>query len=338
MRPQRGGRRHGWIGQSFRLAAVRVDGCLITGCGGFMGSHLAEFLLDQGKAVSGLVHRDTRNIDHLRRRLRLFSCDLLDSAFLAEVLADVKPDIIFHLAAQSLPVLSWKDPGATFRVNVLGTLALLEAVRQTKANTRLVIAGSSAEYGCVREDEVPIKEEQALRPSSPYAVSKMAQELLAHLYGQAHGIEVVRVRPFLIVGPRKVGDAFSDFARGIAEIEQGTRDVLLVGNLEVVRDPADVRDAVKAMALVGEKAPAGEVYNICSGRGYRLADILDLLVSLAHKQIEVRRDPQRLRPLDEPILVGDNSKVRRLGWAPCIPLRDTLSTILESWRQVLARA
>ncbi len=307
--------------------------CLITGCGGFIGSHLAEFLLEKRLAVYGTVHEDSMNLEHLSGSLRILECDILDRDRVESILADVKPDYIFHLAAQSLIPSSWRDPEKTFKVNILGTLNLLESIRKTGIKPTVEVTGSSAEYGFTTHDEIPVKETSEVQPSSPYGVSKMAEGKLAYLYWRTYGIKIVRLRPFYIVGARKTSDACSDFARGIAEIEAGQRDSLSVGNLEAVRDPVDVRDAVRAMWLLAKKGKPGDVYNICSGKGYRIKDILDKLVSLSRQPIRVHTDPKLLRPSDEPVLIGDGSKLGELGWKPRIALEKTLSDILEYWRE-----
>lgn len=306
--------------------------CLITGAEGFLGCHLAEFLVAKGLTVYGTVQGDTRNLDHIKDKLALLPCDVVDRQRVNEVALETKPDVVFHLAAQSLPVLSWQDPETTFRVNVMGTLHLLEAIRRADLDSVVVVAGSSAEYSIGGQDEMPIKESRELRPTSPYGVSKVAVDLLSRFYWQTYGMKVIRVRPFFIVGPRKTGDVCSDLVRGIVEIEEGQSDTLMVGNLEAVRDFLDVRDAVRALCLLAEKGAPGEVYNICSGVGHKVQEVLDTLLSMAAKPIQVEHKQQRMRPFDEPVVVGDNSKLQALGWQPQIPLEETLARILEYWR------
>lgn len=306
--------------------------CLITGCGGFIGSYLAEFLLEMELDVYGTVHQNSGNIDHLTDTLIIFKCDILDKERVDSIVAEVKPDFVFHLAAQSLILPSWQDPGKTFRVNTLGTLYLLESIRKAAIDPVIEVAGSSAEYGLCDAGELPIKESRELRPCNPYGVSKVAEDMLAHLYWQTYSTKIIRIRPFYIVGPRKVSDVCSDFAMGIAQIEAGQRDSLSVGNLDTVRDLVDVRDAVRAMWLLVEKGTPGQVYNICSGKGYRIKEILDKLISLSSRHIKVCPDPNRMRPSDEPILIGDSSRLDDLGWKPQILIEATLSDILDYWR------
>lgn len=310
-----------------------LNRCLITGIAGLMGSHLAELLLEEGALVFGTVHRQTGTIDHLRDRLTLLPCDLLDREQVEAAVARARPRVVYHLAAQSLPSRSWREPGFTFRVNVLGTLNLLEAVRALSPKAAVVAAGSSAEYGLVPPDELPIQEERPLLPLTPYGVSKVAADLLARLYARAHGLRVVRVRPFFVTGPRKRGDVCSDFARGIAAVERGEAPTLKVGNLEPVRDFLDVRDAARALVLLAERGEPGEVYNLCSGVGRRVGEVLEVLLRLARRPVPVEGDPARLRPLDEPVVVGDNSRLRALGWRPRLPLERTLADMLDYWRR-----
>jgi GDP-4-dehydro-6-deoxy-D-mannose reductase len=305
---------------------------LITGCASFIGSYLAEFLLEIGFTVYGTIHQDSTNIGHLKEKLTIFKCDILDKHKVESIVAEVNPDFIFHLAAQSLILPSWQDPEKTLKVNTLGTLYLLESIRKAAIDPVIEVVGSSAEYGFCDAAESPIKESGGLRPSSPYGVSKVAEDMLAYIHWQTYGMKIIRVRPFYIAGPRKASYVCSDFAIGITEIEAGKRDTLSVGNLDAVRDLVDVRDAVRAMWLIVTKGTPGEVYNICSGKGYRVKDILDKLISLSSHNIKVCTDPDRMRPSDEPILIGDISRLRSLGWEPQISIDKTLADILDYWR------
>lgn len=316
---------------------TQVNKCLITGCEGFIGSHLADFLLEKGMRVYGAVYQDTGNIDHLKDRITILECDILDKESVESTVAEARPDFVFHLAAQSLPRQSWLDPEETFKINVLGTLNLLESIRKAAIDPVIEVACSSAEYAPSNEAELPIKETNRLQPSNPYGVSKLAEDMLARLYWQTYGMKIIRIRPFFVIGPRKTSDVCSDFASGIAEIEAGKRDTLSVGNLETVRDFMDVRDAARAMWLLIEKGTPGEVYNICTGKSYKIKEILERLISLSPQPIEVRPDPHLMRPSDEPIVVGDNSKLCALGWKPQISLERTLSDMLDYWRRQCGR-
>jgi GDP-4-dehydro-6-deoxy-D-mannose reductase len=310
---------------------------LITGINGFIGSYLAEYLLNKQLEVHGIVRRmeHLENISHLKNKITLRKCDVRDSVAVKNVMKKSKPDLLFHLAAQSYPTVSWKDPIGTMETNVIGTINVFEAILELKMNPRTLVACSSAEYGFVQEKEVPIKENHPLRPVHPYGVSKVAQDLLAYQYFKNFGLNVIRVRIFGTTGPRKVNDVCSDFAMQIAEIERGARKpVMYVGNLDSKRDLTDVRDMIKALWLLMERGKAGEVYNACSGKAYRIRDILNKFLEMSGADVEVKIDPKKLRPTDEPIIVGDNSKIRKdCGWKPEIPIAKTLKDTLEYWRE-----
>ncbi len=244
---------------------------LITGITGFAGSHLAEYCQDRGDVeIYGMVRwrSRTENIDHLKKDLNLIDCDIRDASSVTKTLGEVKPDYIFHLAAQSFVPTSWHAPAETLTTNVIGQVNIFEAIRELNINPRVQLACSSEEYGMVYEDEIPIRETNPLRPLSPYAVSKVAQDYLGYQYFQSYGIEAVRTRAFNHSGPRR-GDVFvdSNFAKQIAMIEKGLQEpIIKVGNLEAKRDFTDVRDIVRGYWLSLEKCESGEVYNICSGK------------------------------------------------------------------------
>lgn len=311
---------------------------LITGFTGFVGSHLADYLVTRGDVeVFGLHRWRSRmdNVEHLRDRVRFVECDLREANAIRHVLRDVRPERIFHLAAQSYVPTSWLVPGETLGGNVLGQLNLFEAMRELELPARVHIAGSSEEYGLVLPHEIPIREDNPLRPLSPYGVSKVAQDMLGYQYWQSYRLHVIRTRGFNHTGPRR-GEVFvtSNFARQVAEIEKGRREpVVSVGNLDSVRDFTDVRDMVRAYWLALERGAPGEVYNICSGRGYTARQVLDILLDLAHVKVRVQEDPARMRPSDVMLLVGDYSKFQgATGWQPTIPFEVTLKDLLEHWR------
>jgi GDP-4-dehydro-6-deoxy-D-mannose reductase len=278
----------------------------------------------------------TENIEHLDGKIQLREADLRDYTSIHQVLEEVEPDAIFHLAAQSFVPTSWRAPAETLSTNIIGQTHIFEAVRALQQDPVIQIAGSSEEYGLVLPDEVPIKETNPLRPLSPYAVSKVAQDLLAYQYHQSYGLKTVRTRGFNHTGPRR-GDVFvtSNFAKQIASIEAGLQEpVIRVGNLESVRDFTDVRDTVRAYWLAVEKGRPGEVYNIASGREITIRQLLDNLVALSRTQVEVEVDPERLRPSDVEVLIGDASKFHAdTGWEPTIPLEQTLEDLLDFWRE-----
>ncbi|OGL46176.1 MAG: GDP-mannose 4,6-dehydratase [Candidatus Schekmanbacteria bacterium RBG_16_38_11] len=312
---------------------------LITGITGFVGSHLVDYLLAKHESIEIYgIHRwrsRTENIDNVVDKLHLVECDIRDSSSVRNVVDIIKPDRIFHLAAQSFVPTSWHAPAETISTNIIGNLNIFEAVRQSGFNPRILVAGSSEEYGLVYENELPIKEENPLRPLSPYAVSKVGQDLLAYQYFMSYQVDVVRSRAFNHTGPRR-GYVFvsSNFAKQFADIEKGKNEpVIYTGNLAARRDFTDVRDMVRAYWLALEKCEAGEVYNICSGKDYSIKQILDILMSFTNVKIEIKQDPKRMRPSDVPVLRGDNSKFcKKTGWKPEIPFEQTLLDILNYWR------
>jgi len=313
---------------------------LITGITGFAGSHLAEFLIANHPDVKvfGIVRWRSRmeNILPIRDNIELCEADLKDMVSLQACLAHIRPDRIFHLAAQSFVPTSWKCPGETFAINATGQINLLESLLSLKQSPLVQVAGSSEEYGRVFPDEIPMKETNPLRPLSPYAVSKVAQDLLGYQYFQSYGLPVVRTRGFNHTGPRR-GEVFvtSSLAKQIAAIEKGVKEpVIQVGNLDAKRDFSDVRDIVEAYWLSLEKGEPGEVYNIGSGVSRPIREVLDTLLSLSKVNVRVEVDPQRLRPSDVPILLADSSKfVARTGWKPRFSFRQTLSDLLDYWRR-----
>lgn len=310
----------------------------ITGLTGPVGSFLADHLL----SIPGLeLHAfkrwrsDPRPIAHLRDNVVIHEGDIEDAFSLDRAVAAARPDRVFHLAAQSYPSASWEAPIHTMRANVEGTLNLLEAVRRHTPAARVHIAGTSAQYGAVRPDEVPIPETRPMRPGSPYGVSKVAAELSGLQYHDNFGLHVVVTRSFNHVGPRQ-GDRCSiqTFCQQIAAIEAGRQPpVLKVGNLEPQRDFTHTRDVARALWLLIERGAPGQVYNLCSGRATRIGDIVEMVVARSRVPVEVRTDPARLRPSDEPILQGDNSKLRAAtGWEPTIGIEQIVDELLDYWR------
>jgi GDP-4-dehydro-6-deoxy-D-mannose reductase len=313
---------------------------LITGITGFAGSHLAEYILAHhpGVQVHGIIRWRSRmdNVASILGRVELHEADLKDMVSLKKVLAASRPERIFHLAAQSFVPTSWRLPAETFMINSVGQINLFESILDLKLDPRIQIAGSSEEYGMVHPDEVPMKESNPLRPLSPYAVSKVAQDLLGYQYFKSYGLKVIRTRGFNHTGPRR-GDVFvtSNFSKQVAEIEKGKREpVIHVGNLDAKRDFTDVRDMVRAYWLAAEKGEPGDVYNLGTGTAISMHELLEMLSALSKTKFRVQVDPDRLRPSDVQILLADASKFRKLtGWAPTIPFEKTLSDLLDYWRE-----
>ena len=313
---------------------------LITGISGFVGSHLAEFFLERGLEVYGTIRWRSKldNIKHIQDKVRLIETDIKDAHSMQKTIDEVEPDYVFHLAAQSFVPTSWKAPSETVSANILGTVNLFEAIRNSNSDPRIQVAGSSEEYGMVFPDEIPIKESNPLRPMSPYAVSKVATDLFGYQYHQSYGLKIVRTRAFNHTGPRR-GEPFvtSNFAKQVAEIEKGLKEpVIHVGNLNAKRDFTDVRDTVRAYWLSVHKCKFGEVYNICSGVAREIQSVLDILQGMVDVQIEVKQNPDRMRPSDVEILMCDCSKFReRTGWVPKIAFKDTMKDLLDYWRKLV---
>lgn len=311
---------------------------LITGITGFAGSHLAEYLLEHQPDVEVFGTRRWRspmeNVAHLEGSVTFLEMDMADYNSVHNVLEKVRPDFIFHLAAQSFVPTSWSAPVSTFETNISGQINIFEAVRRLDIDPVIQIACSSEEYGLVHPDETPITEENPLRPLSPYAVSKVSQDYLGYQYFQSYGIKAIRTRGFNHTGPRR-GDVFvtSNFAKQLARIKAGLDEpVIRVGNLDAVRDFTDVRDTVRAYWLAVNKAKPGEVYNICSGTGITIRELLDRLIAMAEVEVTIEQDPERMRPSDVEILLGDCSKFQRdTGWEPKIPFDQTLRDIVDYW-------
>ncbi len=309
----------------------------ITGIAGFVGSHLAELLLSRGFEVYGLIRSRSKTdyIESIINKLHLEDADILDTHSLYATISRIKPDYIFHLAAQSFVPTSWVSPSVTLETNIVGSANLFEAVRQVGIDPVIQIACSSEEYGLVHPDELPIKETNPLRPLSPYAVSKLAMDYLGYQYFQSYKIRIVRTRGFNHTGPRR-GDTFaeSNFAKQIALIEKGRQEpVIHVGNLMASRDYTDVRDMVRGYVVAAEKCDPGDVYNICSGTTIKIGDMLNILLSFSKTKVKIQSDQSRMRPSDVPVLLGDNSKfVAKTGWKPEIPFKKTMEDLLNYWR------
>jgi len=334
---------------------------LITGITGMTGSHLAEYFLKHGFEVYGNYRRrsqrvnleDLQRADKLntieagvaevkvirqavdRQKVNLIGAELTDPFSVRRLLAATEPHYIFHLAAQSFVPGSWNAPGESLHTNIDAQLNLLEAVRDLGLDPVIQIAGSSEEYGYVRADETPIKESNPLRPLSPYAVSKVTQEMLAYQYHKSYGLKTITTRGFNHEGPRR-GDNFvtSTFARQIALIEKDLQEPIIhVGDLTSRRDWTDVRDVCRAYHLLVEKCEAGEVYNIGTGVARSIQEMLDLLLTMTTAKVKVAQDPARMRPSDVKLLMADATKFKqRTGWQPEIPFETTMLDLLNYWR------
>jgi GDP-4-dehydro-6-deoxy-D-mannose reductase len=317
---------------------VRV---LITGISGFAGSHLADYLLAQPEPALELVGVSKHGGEHAptHSRIRFVVGDLSDPRFTADLLAQISPDRIYHLAAQAFVPVSWQDPWATLENNIRAQTNLLHIAAQKNLPARILIVGSNEEYGRVTPADLPIDEDTPLRPDSPYGVSKITQDYLGLQYFLSHQLHIVRVRPFNHIGPRQ-NERFvaSNFAKQIAEIEAGRRPAkLCVGNLDAQRDFTDVRDMVRGYVLALEHGQAGDVYNIGSGKPRAIRELVEIYRQLSRVPFEIEFDPQRMRPSDTPVSYCDATKIKRVtGWEPQIRFARTLRDILEDWRARIA--
>lgn len=313
---------------------------LITGAEGFVGGHLARYLLAQPDVtVFGTTFFPPQQFPQLSQMgVQLCQLDLADEELVLGLLKDLRPDHIYHLAAQSFVPESFENPWKTLSNNIQSQLNLLHNVVKLNLSPRILVVGSAEEYGAVSPDDMPINEQQELRPGSPYSVSKVAQDMLGLQYHLSHDLPVIRVRPFNHIGPGQ-SDRFvaAAFASQIAAIEKRERDpVLYVGNLDARRDFTDVRDMVRAYHLVMTLGEPGAVYNIGSGQAHSIQEMLDVLLHMADAPIRVQSDPARTRPVEVPIIVCDNRKIRATtGWEPAFAFEDTMADILNDWRERL---
>jgi len=301
---------------------------LITGSLGFVGRYLREELEENGYEVIGL---DIRTAEDTLR------ADLLDAEAVKRAVTETCPDAIFHLAGQADVGLSWREPRRTFELNVIAAVNLLEAVREYEPRTRMVLVGSSDEYGSLGEAGRSVSEELELRPQTPYAASKKAQEELARIYARTYGMNVCMTRSFNHGGAgQREGFLIPDFAAGIVRVEKGLAGKLTVGNLTARRDFTHVRDVARAYRLISERGRTGEVYNVGSGSTWSAQEVLDKLLSLAKVPVPVEQDPAKLRPSDTPVICCDHGKLTRdTGWAPEIRMDGALEEVLEDWRERL---
>ena len=304
---------------------------LVTGASGFAGSHLLEHLLLSHDRVAGWANSRPPHVD-APARVQWQHVDILDRGQVRRAIRELQPTVVFHCAGLPHVAESWANSGRALQVNALGTHHLLDAVREFSPHARVIVAGSALVY---RQSDEALSEESAVGPNDPYGLSKLAQEMVA-LRAET---PVVATRPFNHIGPRQQPSfATSSFARQIAEIEAGRREpVMLVGNLDSRRDLTDVRDTVRAYDALASRGTAGRIYNICSGTAHRVGDVLDRLIALARVQVTVQQDPARMRPSDNPLVLGDPSRLKAdTGWTPEIPLDRTLEDLLAWWRTQVA--
>lgn len=307
---------------------------LIIGAAGFVGSYLIDHI--QKNCIWSIVVTKMPQEQIEKTGVEVRDLNILEPEQILRLLKEVRPDYLFHLAAQSSVGLSWKNPGLTVDVNIKGSLNVLDAVRNLDYKPRVLLIGSGEEYGTVRVDEIPIKEDNRVRPGNVYAVTKACQNMLGKIYSQAYAMDIMMVRAFNHVGPNQAPlFVVADFCRQVAAIENEKQEpVIRVGNLNVARDFTDVRDVVRAYTLLMEHGAAGETYNVGSGKAIAIREILDMILAQAKVPIEVQVDQARLRPVDVPVIEADVSKLEACtGWKREIPLEQTIGETLEYWRR-----
>lgn len=307
---------------------------LVIGGGGFVGPYLVRHLTDDlGYEVTVTkTVKETLTMDNATVR----DLDILDMEQIRTLLEEEKADYLFHLAAQSSVAYSWKNPTLTVDVNIKGCINLLEAIRLVDKKPRVLLIGSGEEYGHIKKDECPIIEDNVVRPGNIYAATKSCQNMLGRIYSDAYDLDIMMVRAFNHIGPNQTPMfVVADFCKQVADIEKGKQEpVINVGNLSAKRDFTDVRDVVKAYAKLVAGGKRGETYNVGTGHAVAIQDILNKIISMSDKDIEVKVDPGKLRPVDVPIIEPDISKIKKeVGWEPLIPLEQTLRETLEHWRK-----
>lgn len=320
-----------------------MNSIFITGACGMVGSHMAEYYFSQGVKAAGTRFNPTIDCGEIAHAIDFHDCDVRDYQALLALLLQYKPGVIYHLAAQSYPTVSWEKPAETMDINANGTINVFEAVLAIKKTNQaydpvVVVACSSAEYGAsLIPEQIPIKEDCALLPLHPYGVSKVAQDLLAYQYYQGYGIKCIRARIFNTTGVRKVQDVVSDFTKRAVLVEKGRESVFRCGNLDTVRAIADVRDLVQALVLLSEKGTYGEAYNISGEKTYQVKVIIELIETYMQLKLPVQVDPALIRPTDEPIIFGDSTRLKEdTGWQQRVPITTTIADMIDYWRKKLA--
>jgi GDP-4-dehydro-6-deoxy-D-mannose reductase len=308
---------------------------LVTGAEGFIGSHLVRFLHGKGWEVVGTYRNHGSSVPASEPGVSFVQCDLRNGQHVEQLVQDSAPTHIFHMGAQSLPVVSWTDPVETFESNIMGSLYLFEAARRRKKAPVIVSACSSAEYGNVPPSAIPVIEQQPLHPLHPYGISKLCQELLGRQYFADYGVPVVTIRLFNTTGPGKTNDAPSDFVRQLARIQKGRQaPVLEVGNLKPHRAFLDVQDAVLGFYQAAMKGRPGESYNLCAPRTNSIAEVLRTAIHLAGVKVKIQPAPHLMRPSDEKVIFGSTRKFSHdTGWKPRFSLAQTLQSMLEYWQK-----
>jgi len=317
---------------------VRV---LLTGITGFAGGHLAQHLTTQGDEIFGVARRSGEALPHLNQVTEFIQADLKNPAMVDTILARIKPEVIYHLAAQAFVPTAWANPWATFENNIRPQLNILQAILKHNLKTRLLVVTSDQVYGLISPNQLPVNEQTPFRSNNPYGVSKITQDALALQYYLSHQVDVIRIRSFNHIGPRQSPFfVTANFAKQVAEIEADLApSTMFVGNLEAKRDFTDVRDMAKAYGLLARYGDAGDVYNVGTGQAYSIQYILDILLTLTPYKIEVKQDSTRMRPSDVPLTYADNQKLKeKTGWQPTYTLKKSLEDVLNYWRSKTQKA
>ena len=306
---------------------------LIIGAAGFVGNHLIDHIKEKYESWDLVCTKiPSESID---KDVTVFDLDITDKTQIINLLKEVNPDYIFHLAAQSSVALSWKNPSLTIDINIKGTVNLLESIRELGMNPRILLIGSGEEYGRVKENEIPISEDNNTRPGNIYAITKVTQNMIGKVYSDAYNLDIMSTRSFNHTGPNQAPMfVVADFCKQVADIEKGEQEAIIrVGNLSAKRDFTDVRDVVKAYTSLIEKGEKGETYNVGSGKAIEIQAILDTILSLSTKEIVVEIDQNKLRPIDVPIIEADITKLQSdTGWKPEINIEETIKDTLEFYR------
>ena len=306
---------------------------LITGITGMVGGEFARAYKMRGDEVVGIARNSAAARMYEDKKSDVIRCDLLDRDQIENVIKDVSPDLVVHMAAQAFNGLSWQCETLTHKTNYFGSLNLIRAVRNMEKPAKMLLACTSAEYGAFSPEDCPLKEDRVLRPLTPYGVSKVGMEMMAYQYIMNYGLKIFLPRMFIHVGTgHPPATAIQNFARQLALVaKKKIPPEIHVGNLDTSRDFIDVRDGVAGMMLLADSDQVGVPVNICTGNSYKIGDILNMLIEIAGVTVKVVRDEKFVRVSDEPILVGDNSRLKALGWKQKYTIRETLQAVFNDW-------
>ncbi len=304
---------------------------LITGCSGFLADYLVRELNNENTKILGITEEE----DYTSKDFEVINADIRDKVKIKESVNKFSPDLIYHLAAISNVGFSWQNPGLTYEVNFIGSSNLLESAFECSPDARIVLMSSAEVYSKINNGS--LSETSGTSPNNPYALSKLAMEMAADLYVNSRNMDIIKIRSFNFTGPgQNISFVTSDFSYQIAQIEKGMKDpIIKVGNLSAKRDFSDVRDIARYISVIGSEGDSSEIYNTCSGNVYSISDILNILLELSTSEIKIEVEKERLRPVDKPLLAGDNSKIKnRFGLEPEFELKTTLADILEHSRNL----